>query len=102
MLFDVSAEVKQLVRDGTELNADAGPWLAWSAPEFLQQVWMFHQSKSMSDALRLQQRCVIEIRILGIIRPAPVKESFARVKQERDVQRLGIYKSVLARLLKSK
>jgi hypothetical protein len=74
MLLDVSAQMEKLVRDGTELNANArvlDEFLRlfvdlFPLAELLNEVGMFHQSKTMTNALRVESDGIEEVGVLWI------------------------------------
>lgn len=85
MFFDAAAEVEQLVRRRTKLDADR-PF-----PELFDELRVLHQRKRVSDALGVEEYGVVQIRVARIAGSARVKERLASVEHERnvDVERLA-------------
>jgi hypothetical protein len=89
MLFDVPAQMKQLIGNRTELNTDTRSWLVWISLESLNQMWMFHQSEAVANALSVKDDGVIQVGVCGVIRATSVEQCLAGVEQERYDQTFG-------------
>jgi hypothetical protein len=85
--------MKELVGDRTKL--DAYTLLSWHvtffdfALEFIDKMWVLHQSKSMADAFSPENHSIVKIRFAWIIRAACVKQRFAGMEQKRYLEGSG-------------
>jgi hypothetical protein len=104
MFFDVSAQMQELVRDGTELDTDTGTgpfdllaiFSDFMFAELFDQLRVLHQREAMSDALGVEGNSVVEVGVGKFLRTSGIQQRLAGVKHEWD-----LYVQCFARILKS-
>lgn len=78
MLSGIAAEMQQLVGNGTQLQRDVVLLVLFDKMRVLEQ------RISMSNALGIQQKRIIEIAVLGVVGTAGIEQGFSRVEHEWD------------------
>jgi hypothetical protein len=70
MLLNVPAQVQKLVRDRTQF--DAYTRASFRLLELLHKMRVFHERKTVADALRVENYRIVKIRLVGVSRASSI------------------------------